>query len=81
MPGLASTGALTMIRASMAPAGTWGTSTNTNLFRQGEALFYKPPIAPDFEFTPFVYLGILSVFIILSLCLVAFFQRRKDIVR
>ena len=57
------------------------TSTNTNLFRQGEALFYKPPIAPDFEFTPFVYLGILSVFIILSLCLVAFFQRRKDIVR
>ena len=30
---------------------------------------------------PFVYLGFLGIFIILSLCLVAFFQRRKDIVR
>ncbi len=57
------------------------TTKNPNLFQQAEALFYKPPIAPDFEFTPFVYLGFLGIFIILSLCLVAFFQRRKDIVR
>ena len=56
-------------------------STNANLIQRGEELFYRPPITPTFEFTPIVYLAILSIFIILSLCLVAFFQRRKDIVR
>jgi ABC-type multidrug transport system ATPase subunit/pSer/pThr/pTyr-binding forkhead associated (FHA) protein len=57
------------------------TGANPNLIQRDGLLFYKPPIAPDFEFTPLVYLAILCIFIILSLCLVAFFQRRKDIVR
>jgi hypothetical protein len=57
------------------------TSTNPNLVQRDGLLFFKAPIAPEFEFTPFVYLAILCVFIILSLCLVAFFLRRKDIVR
>jgi hypothetical protein len=54
---------------------------NRNLLPQDDGLYYRPPIAPDFEFAPFVYLAILCVFIILTLCLVAYFQRRKDIVR
>lgn len=56
-------------------------SSNPNIIERAGDLFYKPPILPDFEFAPFVYLAILCIFIVLTLCLVAFFQRRKDIVR
>ena len=56
-------------------------SSNPNMIERAGGLFYKPPILPDCEFAPCVYLAILCIFIVLTLCLVAFFQRRKDIVR
>jgi ABC-type multidrug transport system ATPase subunit/pSer/pThr/pTyr-binding forkhead associated (FHA) protein len=56
-------------------------ATNPNMVSRDGELFYLPPIAPDFQYRPYVYLAILCIFIILTLCLVAYFQRRKDIVR
>lgn len=54
---------------------------NPNLISRDGGLFYNAPISPEFEYAPYVYLAILAVFIIVSLCLVAIFLRRKDIVR
>ena len=45
------------------------------------ALFYKPPVGSDFGLFPPIYLLILGLFIVSTLVLVAYFQRRKDTVR
>jgi ABC transport system ATP-binding/permease protein len=46
-----------------------------------QTFYYLPTWGQDFVYYPFVYLVILALFIAVSLVLIAYFQRRKDIVR
>ncbi len=63
------------------------TGTNPRIFFDPAAnggaggFFYLPGVDAEFARNPLVYLLILGLFIVLSLALVAIFQRRKDIVR